>query len=161
MNERIIQAKDKQVILIKEITIQTIQSIYPHYYPSGAVEFFITHHSEQNILQDIQLGGVYMIYDNYQNAVGTVTIKGNEINRLFVLPQFQRKGFGKQLMDFAEECISKHYQNCQLDASLPAKIIYLKRGYQIIKTDIIETKSGDYLCYDVMQKDFAKRLLGE
>ena len=42
----------------------------------------------------------------------------------------QSKGYGKQLMDFAEKEISKVSDRIVLDASLPAKRIYIKRGYQ-------------------------------
>ena len=76
----------------------------------------------------------------------------NEINRLFVLPELQRKGYGKELMNFAEEMISKEHDHIILDASLPAKQIYLKRDYVATKYNIIETENGDYLCFDVMEK---------
>ena len=33
-----------------------------------------------------------------EEAIGTVTIKENEICRLFVLPKYQHKGFGRQLL---------------------------------------------------------------
>ena len=81
-----------------------------------------------------------------------VQVSDNEINRLFVLPESQRKGYGKQLMDFAEKEISKVSDRIVLDASLPAKRIYIKRGYQAIEYKMIETDSGDYLCFDIMEK---------
>ena len=86
--------------MVKAITEQTINSVYPKYYPKGAVEFFLNHHNENNIKNDIKKGIVYILYEG-DNAVGTVTIKENEILRLFVLPQFQGKGFGGRLLDFA------------------------------------------------------------
>ena len=79
--------------IIKRISEVTISEIYPHYYPKGAVDFFLEHHSKGNILDDIKKGIVYLCFDASQNAVGTVTIKNNEICRLFVLPFYQNKGF--------------------------------------------------------------------
>lgn len=149
----IIHAKSKDMHIVKDITLKTIQAIYPHYYPKGAVDFFILHHNDKSIMEDIQLEYVYLIYDEAKNAVGTITLQENKINRLFVLPQFQHNGFGRKLMDFAEAEISKDYKTCHLDASLPAKSLYLKRGYFIIESLTIETDSGDFLCYDVMKKD--------
>ena len=55
-------------------------------------------------------------------------------------------------MDFAEEIIRKKHDHIILDASLPAKQIYFKRGYVATKYNIIETENGDYLCFDVMEK---------
>lgn len=150
---QIIQAKDEHFFDVKKITQRTIQEIYPHYYPRGVVDFFLLHHNDQNIMQDIQSGYVYLIYDEDKQPVGTVTMKANEINRLFVLPQYQRNGIGRQLMNFAENEILKEYKICQLDASLPAKIIYSKRDYIVSETHVIETECGDFLCYDVMIKE--------
>ncbi|AGF57177.1 GNAT family N-acetyltransferase [Clostridium saccharoperbutylacetonicum] len=137
---------------IKNITYETIQTIYPHYYPNGAVDFFIQHHSDENISADIDSGKVFILEID-KKAVGTVTINGIEICRLFVLPHCQGKGYGGALIDFSENYISKNSKKVQLDASLPAKGIYLKRGYKEIESHSILTQNGDYLYYDVMEKN--------
>lgn len=61
-------------------------------------------------------------------------------------------GYGRELVDYAETTIAKHYDEIILDASLSAKSIYLKRGYQEIGYHSIKTDNNDYLCYDVMKK---------
>ena len=144
-------AKETDFDSVKDITQTTIWSVYPKYYPSGAVQFFSNHHSDDRIRADIVAGIVFLIEVD-GTAIGTVTVADNEINRLFVLPDFQRKGYGRELMDFAEEIIRKKHDHIILDASLPAKQIYLKRGYVATKYNIIETENGDYLCFDVMEK---------
>lgn len=137
--------------IVKKITHETIQRIYPYYYPKGAVDFFIQHHSVENISADIALNNVFII-DVNEIPVGTVTINGNEISRLFVLPKYQRKGYGKLLLDFSEKQISQEYKKIQLASSLPAKELYLKLGYKEIEFRSILTMNNDYLCYDVMEK---------
>ena len=144
-------AKETDFDSVKDITQTTIWSVYPKYYPSGAVQFFSNHHSDDRIRADIVAGIVFLIEVD-GTAIGTVTVASNEINRLFVLPDFQRKGYGRELLDFAEEIIRKKHDHIILDASLPAKQIYLKRGYVTAKYNMIETENGDYLCYDVMEK---------
>ena len=136
---------------IKSITYRTIEEIYPHYYARGAVDFFLKHHSEENIEKDLKEEIVYLLEDEGQK-VGTVTIKGNEILRLFVLPECQKKGYGTGLLDFAEKKIAESYDEIIIDASIPAKRIYKRRGYQEIESHQIETDHGDFLCYDVMRK---------
>ena len=37
------------------------------------------------------------------------------------------------------------------ESSLPAKQIYLKRGYKETEYNLIKTENGDFLCYDVMR----------
>lgn len=154
-NEMIKQAKPEQLEVIKFITQKTIKEIYPHYYPKGAVDFFLAHHNDIDISKDIASNQVFMVFDK-EDAVGTVTIHKNEICRLFVLPKYQKRGFGSQLLNFSEDIILKQYDNIVLDASLPAKKIYLKKGYVIVETHSIQTHHNDYLCYDVMKKDVHK-----
>lgn len=146
------QAVLSDLSIVKKISEVTISEIYPHYYPKGAVDFFLTHHSEANILSDIKRNRVFLCLDTKQNVVGTVTIKTNEICRLFVLPSCQGKGYGTELLDYAEKEISCQYSKIVLDASLPAKKIYLHRGYKDVEFNIIATENSDFLCYDVMEK---------
>ena len=107
---------------------------------------------DENIKNDVRNGIVYLCFDNENNAVGTVTVKENEICRLFVLPEQQGKGYGKELISFAENKISEKYNEIILHASLPAKAIYLKRGYKEVEFHSVKTENGDYLCYDMMIK---------
>lgn len=137
---------------IKDITAETIRAIYPHYYPRGAVEFFISFHSEDSISRDIDEGCVFICLDSEQNVVGTVTVRDNEICRLFVLPRYQGKGYGGQLIQFAESLIAESFREATLSASLPAKQIYLNRKYIHSEYHTIKASCGDYLCYDVMTK---------
>ena len=146
------QAETNDFEAVKHITQTTIRAVYPKYYPEGAVAFFCQHHSDERILADIESGKVYIL-DIDGRYVGTVTIDEIHINRLFVLPDCQHNGYGRMLMDFAEEKILAQYDHVELDASFPAKKIYIKRGYRETEYNIIETANGDKLCYDVMVKE--------
>ena len=120
-------AKEIDFDSVKNITQTTIWSVYPKYYPSGAVQFFSDHHSDERIKADIDARKVFLLEID-ETEIGTVTVADNEINR------------------------SKEHESIILDASLPAKQMYLKRGYVSTKYKMIETENGDYLCYDVMEK---------
>lgn len=95
---------------------------------------------------------VFFCVATLNDAVGTVTIKANEICRLFVLPCFQGNGYGKELLEFAESEIAKCYHEIVLAASLSTKSIYHKRGYKETEYHMIKTENNDYLCYDMMKK---------
>ncbi|MBQ9140355.1 MAG: GNAT family N-acetyltransferase [Lachnospiraceae bacterium] len=146
-----VKASKEHLELVKEITYKTITEVYPHYYPNGVVEFFLTHHKTENIKKDIDSGSVYLLMDGGK-GIGTVTLRGNEICRLFVLPKWQHQGFGKRLLDFAEEMIGENYSEILIDSSLPAKQMYLKRGYIATETHKIVADNRDILVYDVMKK---------
>lgn len=149
----IITAKSSDLGTVYDIAQATIKAIYPHYYPAGAVEFFLAHHSREDISADIEAGRVSLAVSDGR-AVGTVTVSGDSINRLFVLPDEQGNGFGGELLRFAEAEIAKSYGTARLDSSLPAKQIYLKKGYMVIDSRTIEA-GGDFLCYDIMIKRVA------
>ena len=149
---RIVKAQPQQFDSVKQITHKTISKIYPHYYTKNVVKFFLDHHNDEAIMSDILNEMVYFMMDK-DEAIGTITIKGNEINRLFVLPAHQHKGIGKQLMDFAESVIAEKYNEIYLASSLPAKKIYTKRGYVSIEVNEIVVEDNDVLCYDLMKKN--------
>lgn len=148
----IILAQECDLKAIKDISHTTIKEIYPHYYPLGAVDFFLNHHSDEKIKCDIFNHCSFLCRNTEQIAVGTVTIRKNEILRLFVLPKYQGNGYGKELLDYAEKSIAKSYNEILIDASLSAKSIYLKRGYKEVEYHTIKTENDDFLCYDVMKK---------
>jgi GNAT superfamily N-acetyltransferase len=150
---RIAQAELNEFSFVKRITQETINAVYPRYYPAGAVEFFLQHHCDDNIINDIKHGKVYILQNDFDEYVGTVTVDENEIHRLFVLPEFQHQGYGRALMDHAEIVIAQNYNEVLIDASLPAKGIYRKRGYVETDYHTIIADNGDYLCYDVMRKE--------
>lgn len=144
------QALPTDAQTIQKLVHKTIKEIYPHYYPQGAVAFFLVHHSIETIAADIAEKQVYVIEEEV--ICGTVTLKDNEIGRLFVLPEYQGHGYGRILLDFAETTIASHSHQIFLDASLPSKRIYLNRNYREVDSHCISVKNGDYLCYDVMEK---------
>ncbi len=137
---------------ITELVRETIKAVYPKYYPAGAVEFFLAHHKPEKISSDIEAGKVYVILRDGV-IVGTVTIDGNGIERLFVEPSEQGRGYGGKLIDFAENMIFGYSETVRLDSSLSAKSIYIKRGYKEKEYCKILTDNGDYLCYDIMERE--------
>ena len=154
---KIVTAKEADFGTVKDITQRTITAVYPHYYPKGAVDFFLAHHSDENIMRDIRNGDVFLLITDDGQAAGTVTTEKNEINRLFVLPEYQGYGFGGALLRFAEERIAEDYDTAELSVSLPAKAIYLKKGYVFKEYCAIKTENGDYLCFDNMEKPMLKQ----
>lgn len=118
-NPVIILAKEDLASEIYELVHGTIEEIYTKYYSGEAVGFFLELHSEESILKDISEEKVYAVTFE-QEVIGTGTLDGNHIRRLFVSPQFQGRGIGTLLMDFFESEIIKTYGAVYLDSSLPA-----------------------------------------
>ena len=94
---------------------------------------------------------VYLFQIN-DKIVGTGSIEECKINRLFVLPKFQGKGYGKYIMNELEKIIFVNYLEVFVDASLPAYEMYVHRGYIPVEYHRIKTKNNHFLCYHVMKK---------
>lgn len=138
-------------VKVAEIVEKTIRAVYPHYYPPGAVQFFLDLHNEQRIREAFAREDIYFAVAPGE-IVGTGSIRGNELRRLFILPEHQAKGYGSRMMDLLEDMVFRKYHAVHIDASFPAESMYLKRGYRIKTYEKIETENGDYLCYHTMEK---------
>ena len=128
-----------QLEKVYNIVRTTIEEVYPHYYPAGAVTFFLSHHQRSHIEEDLRSASVYLFAIDGQ-AFATCTVRCNELCRFFVLPPYQGQGYGREIMDQLEQLLWKKYNTITLDASLPALSMYRSR-----------VDGGDYLCYWTME----------
>ena len=146
-----IQAKEEHIEKIVELVRNTINTIYPKYYPQEVVDFFCELHCCKNITKDVKAGIVgILIVDN--EVVGTGCFKENHITRVYVSPESQGKGYGSYIMDCLENEIFLNHDVVCLDASLPACQFYEKRNYKTIKHESYEVDNGIVLVYEIMEK---------
>jgi GNAT superfamily N-acetyltransferase len=137
--------------LVRSIVSGTIQAVYSAFYPEDVVKFFLDHHDDEAIRRDIAEDNVFLL-DVDGATVGTGTIHGNEITRVFVTPAHQRKGYGTQIMRELESIIARTSRVARLDSSLPGYNLYLKLGYRPVAYKMISTPGGQVLCYHEMEK---------
>lgn len=150
-----IKATEKYIEEIVTLVQETIQMIYPNYYPKEVVKFFSQHHSRENIAKDVRAGLVSILI-NDDIIVGTGSCIDNHITRVFVLPLYQKKGYGSYIMQQLENEIGLIYDEIYLDASLPASHLYEKRGYKTSKHESMNLENGAILVYEVMEKHLVK-----
>lgn len=143
--------KTQDIKLVAGIAAETIRAVYPHYYPAGAVDFFLWLHSTERVKAGLESEEPYLLFRENM-VLGTGSIRGNEICRLFILPEQQGRGYGKRLMDLLEEKVFLEADTVCVDASFPAERLYLNRGYRILSYETIQTDNGDFLCYHRMEK---------
>lgn len=146
-----IKATDKNIDCVFDIVQNTVKKVYPKYYPGEVVDFFCELHDRKNIADDIEKGNVgILVVDN--QIVGTGSHEGNHITRVYVLPEFQGKGYGSFIMQCLEDEISVTYHTVLLDASLPAAHLYEQRGYHTVKHEKWLVENDVVLVYEVMEK---------
>ena len=108
-------------------------------------------HSFDNIKIDIEQGRIYALVKDGK-IIGTGSHTENHITRVYVLPEYQGQGFGTLIMDELEKEIFLHFEDCELDASLPACIFYEDRGYKTVKHIKYEIGDGKFMIYEIMKK---------
>lgn len=159
MNRQIVKATTQDLNTVKYIVYETIKNIYPNYYPTEIVTFFLNYHDEESILADLNKGTIFLLSENGK-FIGTGTINEDHINRVYVLPDFQGKGFGSQIMTLLEDQIGLNYDGIYLDSSLPAFRMYTKRGYYPVEYQE-ESINDQILCYHIMKKDVTRKSISE
>lgn len=146
------KARASEAAEITGLVHKTVRKIYPRYYPGEVTEFFCMNHSKDRIRSDIQNGNVWVLFLDGQ-IIGTGTVEeGNHITRVYVLPEFQKKGYGTYIMRQLEERIAKEHETAVLDSSLPAFGLYEKLGYQVIRREEMPLWNDAVLVYEVMEK---------
>lgn len=148
-------AKTEDLQTVYDVVQHTIKTIYPKYYPAEVVDFFCEHHSRAAILKDIENGYVSVLKID-GNIVATGCFVDNHITRVYVLPEYQKKGYGTFIMKNIEAQISEKYDKADLDASLPAAALYEKLGFSTIKHERHLVENEVILAYEVMEKELYK-----
>lgn len=140
---------------IYNVVQHTIKTIYPKYYPTEVVDFFCGHHSKEAILKDIENGQVSVLKVDGK-IIATGCFSGNHITRVYVLPEYQKKGYGTFIIKSIEAEIAKTSDIACLDASLPAALLYEKLGFYTIKHEKYPVENGVILTYEIMEKELHK-----
>lgn len=141
------------IAAVTQLVQQTIREQYPHYYPAGAVALFLEGHSAEHIGGDVAQAHVWVVENEHGALAGTITIEGNHLTRLYVLPAEQRRGYGGALLDFAEAQVAEHDDTAVLEATPLSRLIYRKRGYVETDYHLMWAENGDLLAYDDMKKE--------
>lgn len=152
-----IKATTDNTDCIYEVVQNTVRTIYPEYYPGEVVDFFCRLHNRENIVKDIKEGNAGILLLDDKRIIGTGSHKDNHITRVYVLPEFQGKGYGSFMMQCLEEEIGAKYHTVRLDASLPARELYEHRGYHTIKHEKWKVENDVMLVYEIMEKSLPGR----
>ncbi len=140
---------------------RTIDACYPPHYVAEVVTFFKDYHDEQALVHDAELGHT-VVLERAGRLVGTGTLLGDEVRRVFVDPACQKQGLGRLLMrKLEQQAASRGIGAVRLDASLPAVAFYEDLGYVIFEESVLEVANGKKLRYYKMQKRLKSKVHGE
>jgi len=139
--------------IVKQLIDETIDGSYAATYPPKAIEFFKQYHCVEQILADAR-NGQTLVLQTGAALIGTGTLLGKEIKRMFVAPGAQRRGFGRRLLVALEELArADGLKTIELYASLVARPFYEAMGFRLVKESCVLLDDGERLDCFVMTKD--------
>ena len=137
---------------LRDMICTTIEQSYSGTYSPLAIEYFKEYHSPDHIRSDAFLGHTLLVLRN-ASIVGTGTLLGQNIRRVFVLPGHQGKGIGGWIMAELERKASEDkVATIDLDSSLVSVDFYHHRGYLGDDVSSHELEGGGRLDYVRMTK---------
>lgn len=150
--KNLLLANEEDAWQIFELVQRTVREIYPKYYLPEIVDMFCEYHNIEKIKEDIKAEKTYKLVLE-DKIVATGSIDNNHINRVYVLPEYQRNGYGSFIMSELERRIALKYDTASIDASLPACRLYEKLGYKTVEHGTWECANGVIQVYEIMEKE--------
>jgi GNAT superfamily N-acetyltransferase len=136
---------------ILSLVHRTVDGSYARAYSDEARAFFKAYHDRASVLGDAEEGTVLVVV-KAGIIVGTGTLRGNEVRRVFVDPTEQGKGIGRALM---EELLAAARRagldRVVLDSSTVSKRFYERLGFTVTGDGRIDLEAGGRLDYQVME----------
>ena len=123
---------------------KTIDISYTEFYNSTGKDFSKEFHSIEAISNRIKSGNVIVVAEG-DCIVATGASLGNKIFGVFVLPERQRQGYGKKVMEELERLLkSQDIDRVILDISLASLDFYKSLGYVVTGETDIELEDGSH-----------------
>lgn len=151
------KASINEVSKIQELIHRTINVSYAEFYDLKARNFAKKFHSIEEISNRIKSGNVVVITENHC-LVATGASLGNKIFGVFVLPEKQRRGYGRRVMEGLERLLkSQGVDRIILDISLASFDFYKSLEYVVISESSIEIEDGSHFRLFSAEKDIVDR----
>ena len=148
---KIREIKESEYPDIRQLIHTTVITCYPAIYPPRVVQFFLHHHSIEEIHRRATTGVVIGLFIN-QVIRATGFLSEGELGGVYVHPEFQRKGLGTAVVNHLLGIASKEKLNrIWLDATPIAKPMYDRLGFKLVKPMIMYVQEAQ-LQYYKMEK---------
>lgn len=137
---------------LKQLVNLTIDAVYGPHYASEIIEYWKRLHTPQKIFKDVVNGHAVVMLD-HNKIIGTGSLVGATIKRIFIHPNYHRQGLGRQIMNYLEQQAMDNGQiKVYLDAANISKAFYLQLGYQVDQEEIISFHDQVKVNYFKMSK---------
>lgn len=137
---------------VKELINRTIDVCYNGYYCNEVMNYFDMYNWDGNILKAAR-DGYIVVVETQGKIVGTGSIIGEVVLRVFVDPGYQRQGLGKMIMSELErQAATNGVKVARLRALANARKFYESLGYVTVDKGLVKVDNGGCLEYYQMEK---------
>lgn len=151
-NIRLREFRPADLAPVQEFLFKTIDVSYTKVYSPSAIQHFKDHHTTEEILHDAK-EGYLVVLESDDGIIGTGTLLGNKVTRVYVKPEDRRCGFGKRIMNVLEQHARHNgLRTVLLYSSVVAKPFYESLGYRIEAQKSVQMEDGEHLEYFHMVK---------
>ncbi|MBW2972799.1 GNAT family N-acetyltransferase [Candidatus Woesearchaeota archaeon] len=142
---RIATAED--LPLCKKLMHLTVGETNAKYYPPNIIHAWQNHAFQHEMKEEDVL-----IYEENNVILGFGVVEGSHIRRVYIHPDFQRKGVGKNIVKNLEEIAKERgFESCTLNSSSNALDFYKSLGYKDNGKKVIE-QDGLTVTFTKMKK---------
>ena len=146
-------ASINEVNKIQKLIHRTIDISYTEFYNSTGKDFSKMFHSIAAISDRMKFGNVLVVAEG-DCIVATGASLGNKIFGVFVLPEKQRRGYGKTVMEALERLLkSQGIDKVILDISLTSLDFYQSLGYVVTGETDLALEDGSHFKMFTAEKE--------
>jgi ribosomal protein S18 acetylase RimI-like enzyme len=150
---KLIQIKANQLPIIIELTKKIWPVAYGAILSKAQLDFMIQKFYNETALQELMQKGhvFYLAQDEKENYVGFVSYEINsvpdktKIHKIYVLPETQGTGLGRQFFELVKEQAKENNQNAiflNVNKYNNALHFYTKLGFSIVNGEVIDIGEG-------------------
>lgn len=158
----IVVATKDQLAIVKNLAYKIWPNAYETILSKAQLDYMLEMiYSIDSLKKQFDNGHIFLLIEDNQNFIGFASYELNcnnsnktKLQKLYVLPEIQGKGIGKQVIDYIKEKVVLS-NNLALFLNVNkfnnAKDFYQKYGFQIIKEEVIDI-GNNYIMDDYVME---------
>lgn len=118
---------------ISKIVVRTVQETNTKDYPPQVIAEVTANFSPERVAERLSGREVFVATERGM-IVGTASLDGTTVRSVFVLPEFQKRGVGRALLDHIEDMARRRgIARLDVPASVSAEGFYQRIGYTALR----------------------------
>lgn len=141
---------------ICSLTESALKAEFQKKYPREAMEDLLFVHSKYRIEADIEAKNVWMLmYDS--RLAGTGAVRGNQIIRACVLPEYQNRGLEARIVMYLENFLKRQYERVAAEVPIGQESFYEQLGYKMAEQEERFIRDSNSFPFRTMEKILKKQ----